>query len=305
MARDGHERFTRPTVPAHRRYEALRAFFVEDLTPAQIAERFGYTTGSVQTLISQYRRSDPGEFFALSRPGPKTQPKKDAARERAIVLRKQRHGIEEIVAELERAGTPLSRTAVWEILREEGLSRMPKAPTRTRERAPETIAAAKVSVLAPADWPTEGSLQTPHAGLFLLIGELVALDLPALVTAAGWPSTTQLPAINSVLALLALKLSGRRRRSHVDAVVHDSALGAFAGLNVLPKRWHLTTYSYRTSRTQQIAFFDALQGSLRDAGLIGETGLNVDFHAIMSYGRRNRCSRSTTCRAARSAPARS
>jgi len=40
------------------------------------------------------------------------QPKKDAARERAIVLRKQRHGIEEIVAELERAGTPLSRTAV-------------------------------------------------------------------------------------------------------------------------------------------------------------------------------------------------
>ena len=31
-----------------------------------------------------------------------------------------------IVSELERAGTPLSRTAVWEILREEGLSRMPK-----------------------------------------------------------------------------------------------------------------------------------------------------------------------------------
>ena len=103
MARTGHERFTQPTVPAHRRYEALRAFFVEDLTPAQIAERFGYTTGSVQTLISQYRRSDPGALFALSRPGPKTQPKKDAARDRAIELRKQRHGIEEIVAELDRA----------------------------------------------------------------------------------------------------------------------------------------------------------------------------------------------------------
>lgn len=284
MARSGHERFTQPTVAAHRRYEALRAYFVEDLAPAQIAERFGYTTGSVHTLISQYRQSDPAGFFALSRPGPKTQPKKDAARERATWLRKQRHGIEEIVAELERAGTPLSRTAVWEILREEGLSRMPKPAAPKRERAPETIAAEKVSVLDPADWPTEGTLQTPHAALFLLIGELVALDLPALVAAAGWPSTTQLPAINSVLALLALKLSGRRRRSHVDAVVHDSALGAFAGLNVLPKRWHLTTYSYRTSRTQQIAFFEALQGRLRDAGLIGEAGLNLDFHAIMSYG---------------------
>jgi transposase len=288
LARTGHERFTQPTVPAHRRYEALRAYFVEDQTPAQIAARFGYTTGSVQTLISQYRASDPGEFFAVSRPGPKAQPKKDAARERAILLRKQRHGIEEIVAELERAGTPLSRTAVWEVLSEEGLSRMPKPAAPKRERPPAQLAAEKVRVLEAADWPTEGAIQTPHAGLFLLIPELVALDLPGLVTAAGWPSTSQLPAINSVLALLALKLSGRRRRSHVDAIVHDPALGTFAALNVLPKRWHLTSYSYRTSRTQQIAFFDALQSRLRDAGLIGEHGLNLDFHAIMLSFRASR-----------------
>lgn len=284
MARTGHERFTQPTVPAHRRYEALRAYFVEDLAAAQVAERFGYTTGSVQTLISQYRASDPGEFFAVSRPGPRTQPRKDAARERAILLRRQRHGIEEIVAELERAGTPLSRTAVWEILREENLSRMPKPAAPKRDPPPEQLAAEKVRVLEAADWPTEGTIQTPHAGLFLLIPQLVALDLPGLVTAAGWPSTSQLPAVNSVLALLALKLSGRRRRSHVDAVVHDPALGAFAGLNVLPKRWHLTSYSYRTSRTQQLAFFDALQARLRAAGLVGASGLNLDFHAIMSYG---------------------
>ena len=271
-------------MPAHRRYEALRSYFVEEQTPAQIAARFGYTTGSVQTLISQHRASDPAGFFALSRPGPKTQPKKDAARERAILLRRQRHGIEEIVAELERAGTPLSRTAVWEILREENLSRMPKPAAPKREAPPVQLAAEKVRVLDPTDWPTEGAIQTPHAGLFLLIPELVALDLPGLVAKAGWPSTSQLPAINSVLALLALKLSGRRRRSHVDAIVHDPALGAFAGLNVLPKRWHLTSYSYRTSRTQQLAFFDALQGRLRAAGLIGEHGLNLDFHAIMSYG---------------------
>jgi hypothetical protein len=87
-----------------------------------------------------------------------------------------------------------------------------------------------------------------------------------------------------VLSLLALKLSGRRRRSQVRSVVHDPALGLFAGLNVLPKTWHLTTYSYRTNRTQQLAFYQALQPRLRDAGLLGELGLNLDFHAIMSYG---------------------
>ena len=284
MARTGHERFTKPTVAGHRRYEALRAYYVEELSAVQIAERFGYTKASVQTLISQYRQADPGELFQASRPGPKRQPKKDAARERALELRRSRHGIEEIVAELARAGTPLSRTAVWEILREQGLSRMPRLRQDKPEPAPDRLQAEKVRVLTEEDWPAEGRVQTQHAGLFLLVPELVALDLPGLVKAAGWPSTSQLPAIRSVLSLLALKLSGRRRRSHVRSVVHDPALGAFAGLNVLPKTWHLTTYSYRTSRSEQIAFFEALQPRLREAGLIGEQGVNLDFHAIMSYG---------------------
>ena len=285
MVRPGHERFTQPTLATHRRYEALRAYFVAELSPAEIAERFGYTKASVQTLISQYRVADPAELFQTARPGPKRQPKKDLARERAIELRRQRHGIEEIVSELSRAGTPLARTAVWEVLREEGLSRMPKpaaAPSPPPE--PERLRAPNVRVLEDDDWPTSGSLQTEHAGLFLLVPELIALDLPGLVEAAGWPATSQLDAIHSVLSLIALKLSGRRRRSHVRVVVHDPALGRFAGLNVLPKTWHLTTYSYRTKRAQQVAFFEALQPRLRDAGLLGEAGLNLDFHAIMSYG---------------------
>jgi hypothetical protein len=141
-----------------------------------------------------------------------------------------------------------------------------------------------VRVLEEDEWPVQGSIPTAHAGLFLLVPELIALDLPGLVNAAGWPSTSQLPALRSVLSLMALKLSGRRRRSHVRDVVHDPALGLFAGLNVLPKTWHLSTYSYRTTRAHQLALFEALQPRLRDAGLLGEQGLNLDFHTIMSYG---------------------
>ncbi|MCA1681347.1 MAG: hypothetical protein LC777_21585, partial [Actinobacteria bacterium] len=258
--RAGHERFTGPTLPAQRRYEALRAYFVEEASAGEIAEHFGYAKASVQTLVSQYRDGDLGELFASSRPGPKRQPKKDAARELAVTLRRQRHGLDEIVAELQRAGTPLSRTAVWEILGEAGLARMPKpAASPKLSPAPPQLAAPKVSVLTEKSWPEAGSVQTAHAGLFLLIPELVALDLPGLVKAAGWPSTSQLPALRSVLSLIALKLCGRRRRSHVRDIAHDPALGTFAGLNVLPKTWHLGTYSYRTQRAQQLAFFEALQ----------------------------------------------
>lgn len=284
-SRSGHEQFTRPSQPNQRRYEALRAYFVEGASSVQIAERLGYTRASVEALVRDYRKGRLGELFVAPRPGPKHQPKKDAARQRALELRRQRHGIEEIVDVLGREGTPLSRTAVWEILREEGLSRMP-APVAALELGPgpERLKAPKVRVLSDTDWPEAVNVQTQHAGLFLLVPELVALDLPGLVTAAGWPSTSQLQAIHSVLSLLALKLSGRRRRSHVQGVVHDPALGLFAGLNVLPKTWHLTTYSYRTRRAQQLAFFEALQPRLKDAGLTGDQGLNLDFHAIMSYG---------------------
>jgi transposase/IS4 transposase len=283
--RPGHEQFTRPSQANQRRYEALRAYFVEGASAAEVAERLGYTRASVETLVRDYRQRRLGELFLAPRPGPKRQPKKDAARELVIELRRQRHGLEEIVSELARAGTPLSRTAVWEILGEAGLARMPR-PSAGPEPPPEPerLRAPKVRVLSDADWPATGSLQTRHAGLFLLVGELIALDLPGLVDAAGWPSTSQLQATHSVLSLMALKLSGRRRRSHVQSVVHDPALGLFAGLNVLPKTWHLTTYSYRTRRSHQLAFFEALQPRLRDAGLLGEIGLNLDFHAIMSYG---------------------
>ena len=285
MARSGHERFTEPTLAAQRRYEALRAYWVEERSAGEIAERFGYTKGSVQTLISRYREADLAELFAVPRPGPKHQPKKDAARERVLELRRERHGIEEIVAELARAGTPLSRTAVWEILSEEGLSRMGRpAPAAKTEPEPERLAAEKVRVLEEGEWPETGRLQTPHAGLFLLIGDLVELDLPGLIKEAGWPSTSQLDALHSVASLMTLKLSGRCRRSHVANVVHDPALGLFCGLNALPKTWHLKTYSYRTTRAQQVAFFAALAPRLRKAGLLGEQGLNLDFHAIMSYG---------------------
>ena len=285
-SRPGHEQFTRPSQPNQRRYEALRAYFVEGASAAEVAQRLRYTRASVETLVRDYRKGRLGELFIAPRPGPKRQPKKDAARARVIELRQQRHGIEEIVAELARVGTPLARTAVWEMLREEGLSRMPKPPAAPDPGPePERLTAPKARVLKAEDWLQEGRVvQTQHAGLFLLIPDLVALDLPDLVKAAGWPSTSQLSAIHSVLSLLALKLSGRRRRSHVTGVVHDPALGLLAGLSVLPKTWHLTTYSYRTRRSQQVSFFEALQSRLREAGLLGELGLNLDFHAIMSYG---------------------
>jgi hypothetical protein len=67
--RPGHERFTRPAQPNQRRYEALRAYFVEGASAQEVAERLGYTRASVESG-GQVRFSvlEPGEV-APSRDG--------------------------------------------------------------------------------------------------------------------------------------------------------------------------------------------------------------------------------------------
>lgn len=275
--RPGAERFTAPVEPNQRRYEALRAYFVEGLAAQAVAERCGYTRASVETLVRDYRAGRL-ELFCSSRPGPRHQPKKDRARTLALALRREGRSLAEIGTALAAAGAPLGRTALWELLGEEGLGQL---------LAPAAVAAAvapKTRQLRDEDWPQMGRLPSEHAGLFLLLPELLDLDIPALVTAAGYPGTSQLSALNSLLALLALKCYEQRRRSHVYDVVHDPALGLFCGLGVLPKRTHLTAYSYRTTRAHNRALLQALVPRQQAAGLIEGESFNLDFHAILSYG---------------------
>ena len=51
------EFFTQPTQTYHRRYEALRAVFVEGRTQKDVAEEFGFTYGSMRQLVLEFRQS--------------------------------------------------------------------------------------------------------------------------------------------------------------------------------------------------------------------------------------------------------
>ena len=48
--------FLEPRSTFHRRYEALRAFFIEGRPPAEVAARFGYKPAALNVLISRFRR---------------------------------------------------------------------------------------------------------------------------------------------------------------------------------------------------------------------------------------------------------
>ena len=65
--------FLQPTETLHRRYEALRAYFVERQSLGEVAQRFGYRYTALRDLIcdfrAQCRRGDFSLITGLSQKG--------------------------------------------------------------------------------------------------------------------------------------------------------------------------------------------------------------------------------------------
>ena len=60
--------FLDPAQPLHRRYEALRAVFVDNQPQVEVAKRFGYSYNTLRRLVSDFRvpcRADQVPPFSL------------------------------------------------------------------------------------------------------------------------------------------------------------------------------------------------------------------------------------------------
>jgi len=273
--------FLEPTSPAQRQYEALRAYFVEGLSSTDVSDRFGYTPGSFRVLCHHFRRSKPDFFRELKR-GPHTQPKKDAVRDLILGMRKQNLSIYDIESALKTQQTPLSTTAIWEILHDEGFARLPR---RQDEERPATLHPTAAAVADCREFSlSPRRFTTQLGGLFLLLPLLVDCDLPGLVRQAGYPGSKMIPAAQAWLSLLGLKLSSTERKNHVMDLVFDEGLALFAGLNVVPKTTYLDTYSHSFAPKINEKLRKLWIGVLRQKKLLKGASFNLDFHSIPFFG---------------------
>lgn len=213
--------------------------FVDGLTYAEAGGRFGYTRWAVIDLARQWKAGKLELFAAPRKPGPApgSAPAKERVRGRVVALRRDGLSSYEIFARLATEGTPLNRTSVAEILAEEGFGRLQRTPAAEASTSPGTAGRdtqlPRAHVLDFDAWPAR--LDSTRAGLLLVLPDLAALDLPALVTRAGYPGTRVVPTASWLLSLLALKLTRTRRVSHVDDLLADPAAALLAGMAVLPK----------------------------------------------------------------------
>jgi len=276
--------FLCPASPTQRQYEALRAYFVEGLSGAEVAGRFGYTEGSFRVLVHEFRQNPGREFFlpTRKRAASAEEKEKDPVREQIIALRKQNLSVYDIRDALKKDGVSRSPVTVGAVLKEEGFARLPRR--RDDERPPSarpTIAAkadARELDLSPRDF------RTKFGGLFLFLPALASLPFDRIMSQVGLPGTKMVPAGCAVRSLLGLKLFGTARHTHVMSAVMDEGLALFAGLNAIPKRSFLSEYSCRIDPDcypkLMRRWFDAM-GKL---GLARGKSFDLDFHTIPFHG---------------------
>jgi hypothetical protein len=274
--------FLDPRSPRQRQYEAFRAYFVEGRPSHEVARNYGYSPGAFRVLCHHFRRDPDPVFFVTPQKGPGTQPKKSVARELAITLRKQNHSVYEISAVLKERGTPLSPTAVGEILKEEGFAPLPRRLDEERPDypRPDIEAVADVRAFSTA----ARRFTTRCGGLFLFIPYLVRLELDQVAKAAALPGSRMIPRAHALRACLALKLWAVERKSHVMPLVTDQGLALFSGLNVTPKKSYLSEYSSRFDPRKTGRLLQAWHDRVHGDDLFPGNSFDLDFHSVPYYG---------------------
>jgi transposase len=263
-------------------YEALRAYFVEGRRSRDVARDFGYSPGSFRVLCHQFRRDPAPVFFVSPRSGPQQQPKKSAARDRVVALRKRNYSVYEISEALKEEHLVLSPTAVGELLKAEGFAPLPR---RLDEERPERVR----PTIEPVADVRAFSLE-PHAfttrcgGLFLFVPDLVQLGIDEIARRAGLPGSRMIPAGHALRSCLALKLWSIERKSHVMALVADEGLAFFSGLNASPKKSYLSEYSSRVESSKTTRLLAAWHEQVTGEGLFPGHSFNLDFHSVPYYG---------------------
>lgn len=274
--------FLEPRDATHRQYEALRSYFVEGLTSAEAASKFGYSAGSFRVLCSQFRNNPERQFFIKPTRGPQATKSSDPIKEKVTTLRKQNLSIYDISRSLEADGQKLSPVSVSKILKEEGFAKLPMRRDEERPDHPRP-ATADVADVRQLDLSPR-QFRTRFGGLFLFVPYIAGTPLESMLAKTRFPGSQMVPAAHAIRSLLALKLFGNARHSHVMSHVFDEGLALFAGLNVIPKRAFLTEYSCRINPASHLQFMRLWFDAMGELGIARGVSFDLDFHTIPFHG---------------------
>jgi len=276
--------FRHPKADWQRRYEAVRASFLERLPAEAVAQRFGYKKSYVYLLRHLFSTGKLDFAEPLPEGLAARRSISPEVREKICTARRANLSAGDIVQLLSEQNIEISVRTVERVLAEEGF---PKLPRRVGLKLGVTVKGAAVP--ARSELLTLSSLEgrrfeSDCAGVFLFAPYLAQLDFNRVVREAGLPGTKAIPALSYVLSLLALKLLGNERYAHVGEHSFDPGLGLFAGLNTLPKCTAMSTYSFGLDAVHIERLQKAFVHRATALGLYAGPLVNLDFHTVPHFG---------------------
>jgi len=277
--------FLLPSLVTHKQYEALRMYFVENKPASEVASCYGYTyrafTSLVATFKNKLKDDASGAFFFMEhQPGRKVSVATDQVRSVVIDMRKKYYSVPDIKVALDGLGMPVSEKHIFNILSEEGFSRLPRRVKLARQQLEHVQIPAEKS--SPLDFSPE-VFKSSNAGILMFLGMIRRYKIDKAIDKSDYPGTSVINKTQSILSFLALKLANRRRYSSDDTWCMDRGMGLFAGLNVLPKTAWYTSYSDRVTSDMNRKFLKQLHRIWLKAGLLEDTS-NLDFTSIPYWG---------------------
>ena len=276
--------FLYPDDPMQKRYEALRASFVNGLTAAEVAKKYGYSVHTINALRRDFKAGSLPPFFNPLTKGPKQRrPSTLKAKDRIIELRKQNYSIEEIEEVLLRERYDITAKTIHQVLKDEGFARLFRR-THAERRIALQQAKDPAEIASVKQFSTHDFVKTAYGGVFLFIPMIVDMHLDTIFNQIGFYGSKQIPRLNYLISFLALKLIGKERLSHVNDLNFDYGLGTFAGLNVLPKIAAITQYSYHNPHNLVVNLLKKWNRVLKEKGYLRGQHINLDFHSTPHWG---------------------
>lgn len=276
--------FLKPDDPMQKRYEALRASFVDNQSAQEVAQKFNYSVHTINALRRDFKEGVLPPFFSPLKKGPKERRSSTIkAKERIIELRKQNYSIEEIEEVLLREHYEITGKTIFQVLKDEGFAKLFRR-THAEKRIALQQAKDPAEVANVKDFAAHSFVKTAYGGVFLFIPMILDMQLDTIFNKIGFYGSKQIPKLNYLMSFLALKLIGKERLSHVNDLNFDYGLGTFAGLNVLPKMTSITQYSYRNPHNLVVNLLRQWNHILKEKGYLKGQHINLDFHSTPHWG---------------------
>lgn len=281
---DPKDYFIHTRSTKHKQYEALRAFFLDNLNAQEVAEKFSYSVPTVYSLAKDFRsrlKTDTPEslFFQQAKKGRAFRKDRNKIETLIIELRKKNLSVPDIKTILDARENNVSEGMISQILKKDGFARLPRRDKKTKD---------KKNVILPAPKSVPLTLGNEHfstdsIGILCFLPYLRKYSIDKVIKNSLYPETNCINRLSSIYSFLALKLSNVQRYSVDDSWCMDRGTGLFAALNVLPKTAWFTSYSHRVTREMNLSLLKDLHKIWQEHGLLGDT-VNLDFTTIPYWG---------------------